>query len=129
MYTCASTMLCFKYHPKTLLFCELLALTWWPHIFLYFSLTECQKSCSHPMTPHFLSLCSHRMPQPVGGRALHPYPLHIWLPPPRVENPILSVIQIAIMTIVSYTKPLDDMVSQLFQTWWCYSIHICVLSI
>ena len=71
-----------KYHPKTLLFCELLALTRWPHIFLYFSLTECQKSCSHPMTPHFLSLCSHRMPQPVGGRALHPYPLHIWLPPP-----------------------------------------------
>ena len=70
------------YHPKTLLFCELLALTRWPHIFLYFSLTECQKSCSHPMTPHFLSLCSHRMPQPVGGRALHPYPLHIWLPPP-----------------------------------------------
>ena len=53
--------LCFKYHPKTLLFCELLALTRWPHIFLYFSLTECQKSCSHPMTPHFLSLCSHRM--------------------------------------------------------------------
>ena len=40
-----------------------------------------QKWCSHPMTPHFLSLCSHRMPQPVGGRALHPYPLHIWLPP------------------------------------------------
>ena len=78
------TMLCFKYHPKTLLFCELLALTRWPHIFLYFSLTECQKSCSHPMTPHFLSLCSHRMPQPVGGRALHPYPLHIWLPPPGV---------------------------------------------
>ena len=76
------TMLCFKYHPKTLLFCELLALTWWPHIFLYFSLTECQKSCSNPMTPHFLSLCSHRMPQPVGGRALHPYPLHICLPPP-----------------------------------------------
>ena len=35
------------------------------------------------MTPHFLSLCSHRMPQPVGGRALHPYPLHIWLPFPR----------------------------------------------
>ena len=63
-------------------FCELLALTRWPHIFLYFSLTECQKSCSHPMTPHFLSLCSHRIPQPVGGRALHPYPLHIWLPPP-----------------------------------------------
>ena len=52
------TILCFKYHPKTLLFCELLALTRWPHIFLYFSLTECQKSCSHPMTPHFLSLCS-----------------------------------------------------------------------
>ena len=75
------TMLCFKYHPKTLLFCELLAVTRWPHIFLYFSLTECHKSCSHPMTPHFLSLCSHRMPQPVGGRALHPYPLHIWLPP------------------------------------------------
>ena len=63
-------------------YCELLALTRWPHIFLYFSLTECQKSWSHPMTPHFLSLCSHRMPQPVGGRALHPYPLHIWLPPP-----------------------------------------------
>ena len=62
------TMLCFKYHPKTLLYCELLALTRWPHIFLYFSLTEYQKSCSHPMTPHFLSLCSHRMPQPVGGR-------------------------------------------------------------
>ena len=89
MYTCARlipgstrTMLCCKYHPKTLLFCELLALTRWPHIFLYFSLTECQKSCSHPMTPHFLSLCSHRMPQPVGGLALHPYPLHIWLPPP-----------------------------------------------
>ena len=76
------TMLFFKYHTKTLLFCELLALTRWPHIFLCFSLTECQKSCSHPMTPHFLSLCSHRMPQPVGGRALHPYPLHIWLPPP-----------------------------------------------
>ena len=74
--------LCFKYHPKTLLFCELLALTRWPHIFLYFPLTECQKSYSHPMTPHFLSLCSHRMPQPVGGRALHPYPLHIWLPLP-----------------------------------------------
>ena len=68
-------------HPKTLFFCELLALTRWPQIFLYFSLTECRKSCSHPMTPHFLSLCSHRMPQPVGGRALHPYPLHIWLPP------------------------------------------------
>ena len=48
-------------------YCELLALTRWPHIFLYFSLTECQKSCSHPMTPHFLSLCSHRMPQPVEG--------------------------------------------------------------
>ena len=63
-------------------FCELLALTRWPHIFLYFSLTDCQKSCSHPMTPHFLSLCSHRMPQPVGGQALHLYPLHIWLPPP-----------------------------------------------
>ena len=30
------TMLCFKYHPKTLLFCELLALTRRPHIFLYF---------------------------------------------------------------------------------------------
>ena len=35
------------------------------------------------MTPHFLSLCSHRMPQPVGARALHPYPFQIWLPPPR----------------------------------------------
>ena len=80
------TMLCFKYHLKTLLFCELLALTRWPHIFLYFSLTECQKSCSHPMTLHFLSLCSHRMHQPVGGRALHPYPLHIWLPPPRITR-------------------------------------------
>ena len=54
----------------------------WALIFLYFSVTECQKSCSHPMTPHFLSLCSHRMPQPVGARALHPYPFHIWLPPP-----------------------------------------------
>ena len=93
MYTCSTrTMLCFKYHPKTLLFCELLALTRWPHICLYFSLTECQKSCSHPMTPHFLSLCSHRMPQPVGGRALHPYPLHIWLagPPPDLHASWLS---------------------------------------
>ena len=44
------------------------------------------------MTPHFLSLCSHRMPQPVGGRALHPYPLHIWLPPPpgRWSTPTLA---------------------------------------
>ena len=58
------------------------ALTRWPHIFLYFSLTECQKSCSHPMTPHFLSLCSHWMPQPVWAWPLHPYPFHIWLPPP-----------------------------------------------
>ena len=79
-------------HVQVIPICELLALTRWPHIFLYFSLTECQKSCSHPMTPHFLSLCSHRMPQSVGGRALHPYPLHIWLPPPgsfsnrRFEN-------------------------------------------
>ena len=48
-----------------------------------FSLTGCQKSCSHPMTPQFLSLCSHRMPQPIGARALHPYPFQIWLPPPR----------------------------------------------
>ena len=45
-------MLCFKYHPKTLLFCELLALTRWPHIFLYFSLTECQIMLS-PNDPSF----------------------------------------------------------------------------
>ena len=39
------------------------------------------------MTPHFLSLCSHRMPQLVGARALHPYPFQIWLPPPGIFIP------------------------------------------
>ena len=44
------------------------------------------------MTPHFLSLCSHWMPQPVWVRPLHPYPFHIWLPPPRVSWSRRSVV-------------------------------------
>ena len=75
---------------RTILFCDIFALTRWPHIFLYFSLTECQKSCSHPMTPHFLSLCYHWMPQPVWAGPLHPYPFHIWLPPRAIFTQILA---------------------------------------
>ena len=126
-------MLCFKYHPKTLLFCELLALTRWSHIFLYFSLTECQKSCSHPMTPHFLSLCSHRMPQPVGGRALHPYPLHIWLPlPPPPRFIVLGLIcwfmsQKDVVRINDYS--LNHLVYVLFDAHILYiRINIVILS-
>ena len=44
-----------------------------------------QNWASHPMTPHFLRLCSHRMPQPLEVWALHPYPFDIGVAPPPVE--------------------------------------------
>ena len=40
-----------------------------------------QNLTSHPMTPHFLRLWSHWMPQPLEVWALHPYPFDIGVPP------------------------------------------------
>ena len=54
-------------------------------------LTQCplilnQNLASHPMTPHFLKFCSHRMPQPLDVWALHPYLFDIGVPPPPYKQ-------------------------------------------
>ena len=45
-----------------------------------------QNWASHPVTPHFLRLCSHQMPQPLEVWALHLYPFELVCPPPRAKK-------------------------------------------
>ena len=54
------------------------------HIFIFFS-HWMPKIMLSPNDPSFFEPVLSPNAQPVGGRALHPYPLHIWLPPPGIK--------------------------------------------
>ena len=64
---------------------------------LGYSLILNQNLASHPMTHHFLRLCSHRMPQPLEMWALHPYPFDIGVPPPRTLSPTVELSSVSFL--------------------------------